>query len=219
MKETLTSAQTADLPILCRRLDAISLREENKTLNTELGRTIQICVDPTLLLNAGEYESIEAAPPMEEPYIFVYGLETTNEMQNAVADVAEVLRLPVINGSSARVKLRIPAKSVQDYTPGQFLAYIKHASFVVTNSFHGTAFSIIYQKNFFTVPHSTRGNRMVELLHKLDLDNRIFGRQQISEHTCLAKIDYDRTREKLAQLRRASLHYLLGSLNGQRRGE
>lgn len=213
IKKTLDSAQTSELASLFWNLDAISLREENETVNTILGHTVQICVDPTLLIDAYEFENILAAPPMAGSYIFVYGMETTDEMQSAVADVAEALQLSVINGSPARVRLTIPAKSVRDYTPGEFLAYVKNASFVVTNSFHGTIFSIIYQKSFFTVPHSTRGNRMVELLHKLDLGDRLLLKQQICEDTCLAKINYDHVREKLVQLREESLKYLLESLN------
>jgi len=213
MKETLTAAQTIQLGCLCRRLNAIALREENRAINTTLGRTAYISVDPSLLIDAHDYESIEAAAPSEEPYIFVYGLETTNEMQGAVAAVAASLRLPVINGSPARVKLTVPAKSVRDYAPGEFLAYIKHAAFVVTNSFHGTAFSIIYEKQFFSVPHSTRGNRMTELLQQIGLDERLLQGQPICAQNCLARIAYDHVQKKLAQLREESSNYLLNSLD------
>ena len=93
-----------------------------------------------------------------------------------------------------------------------FLTLVKNADCVVTNSFHGTAFSIIYKKKFITVPHSTRGNRMIELLGKLGLNYCLWGSKEFSFER---EIDYTATYNKLQMLRDDSIKYLTDALNGK----
>ena len=57
--------------------------------------------------------------------------------------------------------------------PDEFLSYIKNARYVITNSFHGTAFSIIYHKQFVVVPHSKTGNRVTDLLERVGLNSQV----------------------------------------------
>ena len=194
---------------MCERIDFLSTREHSETLDEVLDRSYHVCVDPTLLLDQEDYRPLESENSEKEPYIFVYGFETSDGICEAVKLISEELGLRVINGSPDKIKLGAGITTAENYAPDQFLSYIKNAEFVVTNSFHGTAFSIIYGKQFVTVPHSTRGKRMIELLHKLGLSGRLWGEESFSWKT---PVDHDTAREKMAQLRAESLDYLKGSL-------
>ena len=209
--KNLTAKEEGQLKELAMDLTAVSLREFNESTVTAIGKDVHICVDPTLLLDESDYASVESKNAETEPYIFVYGFESTDEIKQAITLATKKYSCKVINGSPHRIKLEGNVVNLRNYGPDQFLTLIKNASCVVTNSFHGTAFSIIYKKDFITVPHSTRGKRMVELLGKLDLLQRLWGTDVFSLE---ASIDWGRVYEKLYILRKHSADYLLSAIQG-----
>ena len=168
-----------------------------------------VCIDPTLLLMQEDYAAVECTRLMEEPYIFVYGFETNEMIKGAVQAVAETLGVKVVNASPHRIRLEMPCEKVHDLSPDAFLSYIRYADYVVTNSFHGTAFSLIYKKQFIVVAHTTRGRRMKELLEKLGLSGRLW-----QDDTCKwqESIQYEGVNEKLKVLRDESGRYLLNGV-------
>ena len=97
-----------------------------------------------------------------------------------------------------------------DASPGQFLYIIRNANLVVTNSFHGTVFSILFHRNFICVPHSTRGSRMVDLLIKLNLKNNIVYSSE--ELRCKYTVLYDDVETKLTLWRKQSWEYIKENL-------
>lgn len=204
--------ESRKLNALCAGLDAVSLRERTPSACAAIDRQVHICIDPTLLLNGEDYLEVESKAVEQEPYIFVYGLETSEGILAAVKQARELYGCRVINGSPDTVKLSGDGvEIVKDYAPDHFLSLVKHAQCVVTNSFHGTVFSVLYQKQFVTVPHSTRGRRMVELLQKLGLEHALWGAEA---RTPAQTIDYAPVYEKLAQLRADSMQYLEKALEG-----
>ena len=210
--KSLSELQLCRLGALCKRLDAISLRESFPAVEKALRRPVHVCLDPTLLLDAEDYADVEAPERIEGDYIFVYGFETTPAIEDALAEVLR--RYPsckVVNGSPHRVKLRCPHESRRVYGPDMFLSFVKHARCIVTNSFHATAFSVIYQKDFVTVPHSTRSLRMNVLLGSLDLVSRLWGHDSFSLDTA---VDWENVRTRILALRRSSVAYLDARLGG-----
>lgn len=209
LKQTYSTEHTAKLEALCKNIPVISAREHNDTLDAITSGNYTVCIDPTLLLEKEAFAPLESEIGETEPYIFVYGFENSDDIQKAVKTVADQTGYHVINGSPDKIKLDGNVKNVRNYAPDQFLTYIKNAAYVVTNSFHGTAFSIIYQKQFLTVPHTTRGKRMVELLHKIGLSDRLWGDATARFD---APIDYDSAHDALLKLREQSLAYLKSNL-------
>lgn len=198
---------------LCKDLDAISLREYSKEDIAAVGRDVHICVDPTLLLEAADYSDIESEAVEEAPYIFVYGFETNELLRDAIEEASKKYNCKIVNGSPKWLHLNGDVKTVSGYGPDRFVSLIKNAECIITNSFHGTAFSIIYKKSFITVPHSTRGKRMEDLLGKLGLSYRLFGRVGFSLDKT---INYAEVYEKLNILKTHSKEYLKLSLAGCR---
>lgn len=205
----------AQLKELSEGLDAISLREYSKEDVESIGRDVHICIDPTFLLNADDYANVESKAEEETPYIFAYGFETNALLKDAIDTAVKKYNCRVINGSPKWLHLDGNVKVVSGYGPDQFLTFIKNAECVVTNSFHGTAFSIIYKKDFITVPHSTRSKRMEDLLGKLGISFRLYGKEEFS---ITKAIDYESVSLTLAKLRSHSEEYLRLALSG-RKGE
>lgn len=208
LKEKYTVEEKKKLQELCSTIDAISLREKNNAMDEILNGQYTVCIDPTLLLNCEDYSDVIAPKSIDEPYIFVYGFETSSNLVEAVRAISNELGIRVINGSPERIKLN-NVENLYDYGPDEFLNYIKNAQFVVTNSFHGTAFSIIYNKQFVTVAHSTRGRRMIDLLEKLGLSGRLW---QNCECDWRSQIDYTDVNKKRVPLKEKSLDYLRENL-------
>lgn len=207
-----TALQLCQLGPLCNRLDAISLRESSPDVERALPSPVHVCLDPTLLLDAADYASVEAPERVEGDYVFVYGFETTPDIEAALAEVLR--RHPswkVVNGSPHRVKLRCSHESRRIYGPDMFLSFVKHARCIVTNSFHATAFSVIYQKDFVTVPHSSRSLRMTHLLDSLGLASRLWGHETFSFD---APVHWTDVRTRILELRQSSVAYLQGVLGG-----
>jgi len=204
LKEHYSDAEKRKLERLCSDLDGICIRETNADLASCVQQDIAVCVDPTLLLDAADYAQAESQLQVTEPYLFVYGFETNDTINAAVSKIAAEKGLKVINGAPNRIRLHCPCEKVYDFGPGEFLAYIKNAAYVVTSSFHGTAFSLIYEKQFSVIAHSTRGKRMTELLQKLDLLDRIWHEDAGSWQD---EIDYSCVRQQLHQLRSTTHQY------------
>ncbi len=213
MGKDMSGEEVSELKQLCSNMTAVSLREYNKEAVDATGRDVHICIDPTLLMDAEDYTEAESVENEDEPYIFVYGFETNEDIKQAVNMVQKKYGCRVINGSTARIKLDDGAVIARYYGPDKFLTYIKNAQCVVTNSFHGTAFSIIYKKDFIVVPHTTRGRRMTELLTKLGLNYRLWSDDLFAFDRA---IDYSEAYEKLDVLRTVSTSYLSEALTGKR---
>ncbi len=197
----------------CENLTAVSLREYSESSIKATGRDVHICIDPTLLLDSCEYDRIAKPNEEKEPYIFVYGFETTAEILEAVKLAQDKYNVKIINGSPHRVKLNCECSSVREYAPDKFLSYIKNAECVVTNSFHASVFSIIYQKDFITVAHSTRGLRMHELLGKLGLNCRLWNS---NEFNLDKTIEWKDVAENIIKYRTQSTQFLKLALSGVR---
>lgn len=90
----------------------------------------------------------------------------------------------------------------------EFLGYFRNASFVITNSFHGTAFSILHEKQFVCVPPQKARGRIDSLLKNLGLTDRI----QASNFNSDRFIDYKNVTLKLNELRNESLLFLKSNL-------
>ena len=209
LKEHYTDAEKEELKKLSADIDGLCIREENEDFERTVNRAVSVCIDPTLLVDAAAFAPAEEKRLVPEPYLFVYGLENSEALDEAVKTIATELKLKVINGTPHRTRLTMPCTKTFNYGPRQFLSYVKHADYVVTNSFHGTAFSVIYKRRFSVIAHTTRGKRMTELLTKLGLRDRIYGG---APDAWKQEIDYDAAYEKLSRLRKVTDTYFENNL-------
>ncbi|MDD6489419.1 MAG: polysaccharide pyruvyl transferase family protein [Clostridia bacterium] len=201
---------------LMDRLDFISLREVEKKEELELvsKKKIDICIDPTLLLDADCYEEIELSEWNEtEPYLLVYALDNPGSNDTLFKTVKELserkkLKIKVISGPHKwpyKIEEYCPRDGI---SPQEFLSYIKHSQIVVTNSFHASTFSLIYQKDFYVVTTPGRSSRVVELLDKLGLNDRILSSEKPPVDFDYEDIQYENIKNRILTYRKPAEEYL-----------
>lgn len=191
-----------------RQFDAVSVREQSGVdYLRACGIDCELCLDPTVLLDKEDYDAICAPRLIDHPYVLMFGWNTNDDLVRVAKQVGRELGLPIYNivppprgiGSGIRRKL--------DVGPCEFLSMIKHASFVVTNSFHGTAFSMTYEKPFASVVTGKADTRMESLMAQLGLSDHLVTPDQIRVKA-LQQTDYAAVRSKKTALRASSVAYL-----------
>lgn len=159
-----------EVSCLLKHFDSVSIREEgNLALTKELlkGTTEPVVVaDPVFLLSPDDWaEMMDTKYCLEEPYILCYFLSSTSLGVDTVKKIREITGYKVIGiNMGARNKFNCD-KIVRAIGPEDFIGLIHNASFICTNSFHASAFSIIFQKDFIFVPKSMANERIYNLQH------------------------------------------------------
>ncbi len=152
---------------LVHEFDAISVREESGAMLVRkyFKMDATVILDPTMLLESSVYEHLCESVPHSGRYIAVYTLDISPQYTDLINMIAKTEQLEVRYFSAdARCTLSIE----------EWLATIRHAQYVITDSFHGTVFSIIFNRPFLTFDNSKRGNcRLHDLLHAFNIENRM----------------------------------------------
>lgn len=195
--------------------NSISVREEGSRKNIEIltGEDCIINVDPTMLLTKAEWRKIQSSANYGEgQYILLYCLEPSKEQLKLAEAISGKLGLPI-------VVLRYNNKNdmfnhyVKKYDSGpeDFLAYIDHAALVLSSSFHGTVFSMIYHKPFY-VFEGMKDNRISTMLTKLEMENRSLNSWEDIEKVNLLPPDKEKIENVLGCEREKSKAYLSKAL-------
>lgn len=159
---------------MLQKFDAISIRERcSLSLLSSLGRKDGAVVcDPVFLLNREQWEELLPQGQMKERYLLVYDTERSDIVKRVAQRIAKVKKLKIYNVSGFR--LCYVDKDFWISSPLNFVQLIRDAEYVVSNSFHATAFSLIFEKDFCVVNRSEKINeRMKSLLKDYHLDNRL----------------------------------------------
>lgn len=189
-------------------------REGKQLLESLLGREIPLVLDPTFLLTKEEWTELEKKyPTAEEGYILYYTVFSSRRLFRFCLDLAEKSnkKVVIVGGNPLR-QLRNKNAAVRyawDLAPEEWLYLLHHASCVVTNSFHGTAFSIHYEKDFYLEYSSDTNSRLEQIVRISGLENRVVGADGDAAEE---PIDYVTVNRRLAEMREQSLSYLKESL-------
>ena len=134
------------------RFDAVSVREESLAiaLKNECGISADTVLDPTFLLDAEDYMVVADPIKVPHPFVLAYYLSEDEQLFDCAKRVAQQLKQPLVEIHFFRMERNI-GYQVANCGPGEFLTYFHNASYVLTNSFHGVAFSIIFPRPFYAV--------------------------------------------------------------------
>lgn len=194
--------------------DSVSVREQDGVdyLKSK-GIECELTLDPTILLDATDYEPITRERLIEEKYIVMFGWITNSDLISAAKYVSKKIGLPVYNivPPPRAMFCGIPRKL--DIGPCEFLSVIKHAEFVVTNSFHGTAFATTFEKPYVSIVTGNPDTRMASLLNQLGLSDHLVAKDKLNVQAMM-NTDFTAVREKKATLRQSSFDFLKRSLAG-----
>ena len=173
-----TSEQVAVCKSLIKKFDAVSVREDSGVAMCEeyFGVQAQHVLDPTLLLDKEDYINLvkESGIGPSEGDLFVYMLDPSTEKNTIVAQIAVQRHLkPFTVKSNSDYKYAQLEDRIQPPME-QWLRGFMDAKFVVTDSFHGCVFSIIFNKPFIVIGNAERGlSRFTSLLYSLGLEDRL----------------------------------------------
>lgn len=190
---------------LISRFSRISVREVGgiNLAKKYWGIDADFVLDPTLLLEASDYEKLikENTLP-DEKYIFAYILDATPKI------LEHIHKYAIHN--KCNVKLALCGSSKLQVSISLWLSLIKNANYIITDSFHGSVFSIIFQKQFLCINNISRGlSRMDNLKGITGLSDR-FVKQIIDFPT--SEIDYKLVSKRLLKYRKFSKQFLSDSL-------
>lgn len=166
--------------------DNLLLREtsSSKYLSEKLGKKCFVALDPVWLLTEKAWNRcIEY--PKENSYILVYNLLDLSQVKSFVRALSFKTGLKIICISRTilgELKYLGFSKSASNCSPFEFLGYLKKARYVVTDSFHGASFSIIFHKKFFVAKDSAKSNtnsRLLDLLDTTGLNDRFLSKDSI----------------------------------------
>lgn len=197
-----------------KKFDAISVREQSGVdYIKSLGLNCEISLDPTILLDKEDYDVICRERLVKGKYVLMFGWETNQDLIDVAKKVGRELNLPILNivPPPRGMFCGIPRKL--DVGPREFLSMIKHAEFVVTNSFHGTAFSTTFEKPYVSIVSGHADTRMKSLLRQLGLSDHLVTKDDVDVRK-MTETDFSSVREKKKVLRQSSFDYLQRALAG-----
>lgn len=205
-------------------LDVVSVREKSAVslLQNYTSKEIKVVLDPTLLMDKEQWEPIIGKRVIKGKYIFLYSIGYSEEVYQLAKRLSELYHMPMITVYALRTNYKYFSKGVKRAkyeSPEDFLSLIKNAEFVVTNSFHGTVFSINFQKEFWIAArHDEQGNAVVDerlenILSKTELLDRIVDVNSSESVEYQTKIDYESVSKSLKPLVDDSIEYLKKGLN------
>lgn len=208
------------------KFNNLAVRENSGKIHVlELtGRDAQVVVDPVFLLSAEEWKTLAANKKLEYPYIFLYHLQGENtQLQKYAQHLSKATGYRIIE-FQAWAKIRKPnVKPVFGGTPGDFINLIQNAEYVITDSFHCTAFSVIFEKKFWAGINPAKNvmdTRVGNLLSELGLEDRILS-EEVQGWNYAAKMDYALASEKMKKQIKSSHRYIdtvLDSLQNREQG-
>ncbi len=197
------------------QLKRIGVRETTaeRMIEAYTERLAETVLDPVLLLEKNKWDTIAYRQDNKVPYIFLYVTHFTSEIDEYIKALKIETGFPVITVTTGFVNT-MKTKKICIPSPQRWLSLLKHADYVVTNSFHATAFSVIYHKRFFTVMHGEKAGginvRMYDFLHELGLEDRLLN--VVPDVLNLDEIDYTRADARLEELRKESMAFLQENL-------
>lgn len=201
--------------------DAVSVRETSSVavIQKFTNQKVVAVLDPTLLLTQEEYAplEIEGKETAGRPYLLSYFLTHDPAVVDYTNLLAEKLELRVIH-YFADYPDRIFSQDAGCFAfagPGEFLSLVKNAACVFTNSFHGTCFSMIYRRPFYTyMAKRAMLSRVKDTVSRLGMEDRFFvGFQDLARVS--PAVDYAGMESRLPQERTASLAFLSNALEGR----
>jgi hypothetical protein len=194
-------------------ITAISVRESTMLpLLKQYRKDISVVLDPVFLLDKNTWETI-ASKRKYKKYILLYCISKEDKLVQDAYKLAKLKRIKIIEITAGFPFKRIFKNRHTVYLVGisDFLSYFLYAEYIFTNSFHGTAFSIIFNKNFFSYRLNNKKNdRIHGVLSEFNLINR-YGEHFDMEK--LKNIDYPSVNTHLVQEKNKSISFLTEALS------
>ena len=196
---------------------AISVREQKgvEIVRQLTGKEAEHVLDPTLLLTAAEWDCIAAKTQPRDHYLLLYDLLPSAKIIQFAKEVASHLNLKIYRiCRDSGTKQEIGITQFPTAGPQDFLTLFKNSSYIVTNSFHGMVFSILFEKEFrVLIPETMKnGGRISSLLQLLQLEQNAIKESELKNLNIKHSTDYSKVNTLLRLSRKKSEDYLRRTL-------
>lgn len=205
------------------KFDSISAREPygKKYMEKITGKDVELVCDPTWLLNKEDWSQLPGIYDPKEKnnnrnFIFIYALTPNGkEVKKWLSVIKNLANISDLDIYLVAPYCYISDKHINvlhDTGPIDFLSYMLNAKFVFTNTFHGTIFSMNFEKPFFTFGASI-GSRQEQILNMFGLDDRILKTpKDLNNAKDIFHINYKKPLEKMNEFRKSSIEFLKNAL-------
>lgn len=198
--------------------DAIGVREKNavELVNTLANKESKWVLDPTLLLDKETWLQVASPVEVTEPYILLYELTPCRYIRELAEYVNQTHNWQIVRicKNASPEDKDGSVLNIVDAGPAEFLYLFSKASLIITNSFHGSAFAINFQRPFYTVLPLRKHNnsRQRSLLEMFELTDRLLVEGDKYPCTENLAIDYQAVNEILLQERTKSIQFLKNAI-------
>ena len=195
---------------LINRMTACGVREQDMCdyFQPHVKIPVTQVLDPTFLLEREDYESVMSQKTAKRPYVLLYLVQNSQEAISIAQRIADKLHCELIEIRSSK-EHGVKHRQVYDIGPAEFLRYFADTEYVVTNSFHGTAFALLFEKQLTVIDNKKRGSRISNLLRNAGLSDRMVETYEQIDET---PIDYEKVHRLLEPERERSRRFLLDAL-------
>lgn len=210
------------------RIDYISVRENDgvRIVKELTGRDVVQVVDPTILVEKTMWDNIKGKRIIQDNYILCYFISTNEGYRKFAENLSKKtgLKLVAIPHVDEYVKADQGFGDIvpENVGPIEFVNLISNASYVCTDSFHGSVFSTLYERPFFTFARyanqgkDSTNSRLYSYLKLIGMENRMYSADYQIEEKDLIAPTFDTAKKNLEQMRFKSLQYLQDALNSVR---
>lgn len=206
MQDEIPNGNISKIKKFLNNFNYISVREDSiaKILGTITNQNISVVIDPTLLLSKNQWKNLCSERIIKKPYLLLYQVRKNNKAPKIAEIIAQKLNLKLIYLSAGIDKNY--SNEVIAAGPLDYINLFKYADFVVCTSFHGTVFSIIFNRPFCSVLlNDGKDNRVKSLLNKLNLNER--GVENYND-AILNDINWEKVQNSLSILKNNSKKYI-----------
>lgn len=196
---------------LLQNFDSFSVREKEMIpiIKKYTNKSIYHHVDPTFLVSAYSWREYSKSYDIDESYILVYALYWDRSFNQKLKELHEKTGYKIVSIQNS-LRPIYANKRVMDIGPKQFLWLMDHAEAVVTSSFHGTAFSVIFNKRFYPIINPSSPSRIAGLIKML----KVKVPQSIDELMDY-ETNYDLVNNYIKKEKNRSLEYLRREIYGE----
>jgi hypothetical protein len=208
------------------KIDYISVRERSgqKIVKLMTGKEVPIVCDPTLLVDKSIWDELKGSKIIiENRYIFCYFLGNNPEHRSFANRLKKYTNLKIVSlqqlDEFIKSDLNFGDEKPYDVGPAEFINLISNAEYVLTDSFHATIFSILYEKKFFTFNRfatkksGSTNSRISSILNQLNLNSRRIAGNEDAEEYSKMEINYESILKEINESRSFSRQYLLNALD------
>lgn len=195
---------------LLNRYQAVSVREgAGVEICNDLGRNDAVLVlDPTLQLDRSFWSAYAGKTPLQKGYVLIYQLNTNKEFDRYAKEFAYRKGLSLVRFCTRIDQILKCGKSVIVPEVFDFVRYIYHADYVITDSFHATAFSINVNTQFISIYPNDYSSRLNSILKRVELEDRHLSAYDDFSYVNAAPIDFTHANRVLDKERAKGIEFL-----------